>query len=196
MIRIGIFGEHFDNDAQALKALLGKRFYDKKKVIFIPIIKNLRGGQLDQTKKLKRLLKVEVKNEKLNYVIAMRDLDGLPSEIEKIRLKQNWYQKLEMGKSGIFFLVIFEAEALILADIETFNKKYGTRIPFSGDPLMMESPKTFFERQTAKSAKSYEEAHALDIFGKLNFEKIYTNHTGPISFKTFVDTLNAIINPK
>jgi len=195
MMRIGIFGEHFDNDAQALKVLLVRKFNDEKKVIFIPIIKNLRGGQLDNINKLKRLLEAEIRNEKLDHVIAMRDLDSLPSKTEKIKLKEEWYRKLEMGDTGIFFLVIVEAEAIILADVETFNRKYSVNISNIGNPLLKENPKEFLRQHTSKSAKKYQESHALEIFKALNFERVYANHSGEISFQSFIDELDDIINP-
>ncbi len=182
MIRIGILGENFDNDACALKALLERNTFNWE-VNFFPIIKSLTGGQLENVRKLKKRIEAEIAINRLDYVVCMRDLDALPSEAGKIKLKEEWYRKLEMGNIGIFFLVIVEAEAIILADIETFNKKYGVRIPSIGNPLLQANPKAFLKQHTSKSAKKYQEAHALEIFKALNFEKVYTNHTGPISLK-------------
>jgi len=195
MIRIGILGENFENDACALKALLERNLFNWA-VNFFPIIKGLTGGQLENTRKLKNRIEGEVASKRLDYVICMHDLDALPSEAGKIKLKQEWYRKLEMGNIGIFFLIIVEAEAMILGDIETFNKKYDVRIPSIGNPLLKANPKEFLKQHTSKSAKKYQEAHALEIFKELNFEKVYANHIGSISFKIFVDALDAIINPK
>lgn len=195
MIRIGIFGENFENDACALKALLERNTYNWE-VNFFPIIKSLTGGQLENVRKLKKRIEAEIAINRLNYVVCMRDLDALPTETGKIKLKQEWYRKLEMGNIGIFFLVIVEAEAMILADIETFNKKYDVSISPIPSPLLNGKPKEFLKQHTSKSTKKYQESHALEIFKALNFEKVYANHTGPISFKAFVDELDAIINPK
>lgn len=195
MIRIGIFGENYENDACALKALLERNTYNWE-VNFFPIIKSLTGGQLENVRKLKKRIEAEMAINKLDYVVCMRDLDALPSEVEKIRLKQEWFRKLEVEDAGFFFLVIVEAEAMILADIETFNKKYDVHLSAIPSPLLKEKPKEFLKQHTSKSAKKYQESHALEIFKVLNFEKVYTNHTGPISFKTFVDELNDKINPK
>ncbi|MDZ4703199.1 MAG: hypothetical protein SH848_04680 [Saprospiraceae bacterium] len=103
-----------------------------------------------------------------------------------------------MGNIGIFFPVIVEAEAIILADVETFNRKYGVRISNVGDPLLKEKPKEFLKQHTSKSTstKKYHEADALKIFKELNFDKVYANHTGTFSFKIFVDKLKGKINPK
>lgn len=195
MIKIGIFGENFDNDACALKALLERNTLDWE-VTFLPIIKSLTGGQLENARKLKRRIEGEIDAKDLDYVVCMRDSDALFSETGKIKLKQEWYRKLQMGNIGIFFLVIVEAEAMILADIETFNKKYDVSISPIPSPLLNGKPKKVLKDHTLKSAKQYKEAHALEIFKALNFEKVYTNHNGPISFKAFVDELDAIINPK
>ncbi len=193
MIRIGIFGENFENDACALKALLEQNSW-RQGVNFFPIIKGLTGWQLENVRKLKKRIEGEIASNRLDYVVCMRDSDALLSETAKVKLKQEWYNKLEMGKTGIFFLVIVEAEAMILADIEAFNNKYNVQIAYTGNPLMKENPKKFLKEKTEKAPKQYHENHALEIFKALDFEKVYANHTGPISFQAFVDELKQKIN--
>ncbi|MFM9948336.1 MAG: DUF4276 family protein [Saprospiraceae bacterium] len=193
MIRMGIFGEHLENDAEPLKALLEKKF-QKDSVLFFPINAG-NGDQLTLTKAVEKKVNAEIANKKLDYIICMRDLDGLPSEIKKIEDRQAWFQKIKVNKPSLFFLVIYELEAIILADIEAFNKKYKVQIAHMGNPLWKENPKEFLREKTTKSQRQYNVNHALEIFKDLNFEKVYANHTGPISFKTFVDALDAIINP-
>ncbi len=57
-------------------------------VNFVPIIKGLSGGQLENARKLKKRNEGEIVSNRLGYVVCMRDLDALPSDAGKIRLKQ------------------------------------------------------------------------------------------------------------
>ena len=145
MKKVGLIGES-PNDTQAILNLLRKKY--QHKVHFVILLKRITGHQLD-TDKFVRLLKKEW-DESFDFIIYIRDLDDLETNKEKIEQRKNWFQNLEkctIGK-GIFLLNIYELEALILADIACFNKYYGTKIPFKGDPMLKKMPKEFLQEKT------------------------------------------------
>jgi hypothetical protein len=191
-IKIGVVGENSMNDSEALISLLRKVALEE--IDFQVITKNLKGGGLDSVKFFK-LLEDEAKDFK--YIIFIRDSDEAVNDriIAYKHIRDEWFRKankISDGK-GIFFLAIAEMEALILADIETFNHFYGVTAQFSGNPMMIQDPKKKLENLSNKSRKGkYDETHAPDIFEKLAFKTVYTRHKGERSFQTFADELKKL----
>ena len=192
MIKIGIVGEHPLNDSDALKALLeNSKRYDKIKLSWRIILKRMRGGALDgkngtASKKAIRLLQQEFKDHNFNFVIYIRDLDGLPSDDKKIKNRLKWFTQLDKeggNNNGIFFLAIFELEALMLADIETFNQIFNSNIKFKSNPLFQSDPKELLIRETRKVRNEYKESDSKRVLEQSDFNKIYKNHKGNIVFK-------------
>ncbi len=171
MKRVGIIGEKYENDSKPLRNLLS-RVFDKQKAVFIPILPKIEGNQLERIRKLLTALKSEIIQKRLDCVILMRDLDGLPSEKKKIELRNNWFKKVDRGtsKKCIPFLIIYELETLILADITTFNKIYKTKYQPKGKPKFQKDPKGLLKKLTAHPKKTYHESHAEEIFQKINHQ--------------------------
>ena len=191
-IKIGVVGENPMNDSEALIALLRK--FSLEGIDFQVITKNLKGGGLDSVKFFK-LLEDEAKDFK--YIIFIRDSDEALNDpiIAYKHIRDEWFRKANKisGGKGIFFLAIAEMEALILADIETFNNFYGVTAQFSGNPMMIQDPKKKLETFSNKSRKGkYDETHAPDIFEKLVFKTVYKNHKGERSFQIFADELKKL----
>ena len=68
-------------------------------------------------------------------------------------------------------------EALILADIDSFNDYYGLKTKPIGDPMTKSEPKEILKKLTTKTQKGeYKESDALAIFQNLKFKTIYKNH--------------------
>jgi hypothetical protein len=186
-IKVGIVGEHPTNDSQALQVLLNK--VAKTDIHFSTYPKKFDGGQLDGQKFL-RTLKVEA--QFLDWIILVRDLDGFLSHSIKLKEKEKWFQICNdiSNNKGIFFLVVYEMEALILADIDSFNQYYGLKTKPIGNPLLKENPKELLEKLTAKTQKGkYDENDAIKIFQILDFNTIYKTHKGEYSFQSFADEL-------
>ena len=186
-IKVGIVGEHPKNDSDALRVLLEP--FAVADVQFKIVAKNFKGGQLDG-EKFFNALESEVFD--LDWVILSRDLDGILSETQKLGTKDKWFLKAnkKASKKGIFFLAIAEMEALILADIQTFNKMYSLDIKPIGNPMTTSKPKEDLQRFSNKSKRGkYEENHAVDIFKTLNFNAVYDNHKGERSFQAFANEL-------
>jgi hypothetical protein len=195
-IKVGIVGEHPQNDCDALRHLLVPKA--RNGVQFIVITKQLHGSDLDDeqnggaSRKFLRLLEVEMEDEDLSHVIFVRDLDGVLSEKNKVQVRDRWFNQANKtieGK-GIFFLAIAEMEALILADIETFNKIYGLKTKSVGNPMADKDPKKTLMQLTERTKRGkYAENNAPDIFKSIDFQTVYRNHKGDRSFQTFADEL-------
>jgi hypothetical protein len=108
-----------------------------------------------------------------------------------LKIRKNWFEKLnnEFG-NGIFLLNIYELEALMLADIQTFNLHYKSKINFNGNPMMQEKPKEFLMAKTEYCQKKYVVSHAPNVFEKLDFETVYKNCS---YFKAFIKEFEQLV---
>jgi len=181
MITVGLVGES-PNDTQSIKNLLLKK-YDSAKISFITLLKNINGGQLD-SQKTKRFLRREYETIKPNLVIFIRDLDGLDSDQHQLSIRKKYFTEFNsvVDKTGIYLLNIYEIEALILLNIETFNKIYNTQIQQIKNVMEVVEPKEFLR----KKAKAYLETHNPKIFDQLNFQHTLTCDY----FKNFIDAFD------
>jgi Domain of unknown function (DUF4276) len=192
-LKIAILGEHPDNDAEAFRTLLEKRPYPNAQ-FDIPI-RNLRGGQLDVPAAVIRQIKNVKREKSIDKFIIVRDLDGVLSEKHKVKNRDEWFQKVNQGidGNGIFYLAIAETEALLLPDIETINKKYGTKLSQHANPINIADPKKELKTKTEKSKSPYEPKHCGDIMKEINFQKVLDNHNGERSFQAFISDLDDIL---
>jgi hypothetical protein len=194
-IKVGILGEHPENDAEAFKILLSKRPYDN--VQFVVPIRGLLGDQLKNIKAVVRQLKLHILQDELTHFIIIHDLDGIVSEIDKIAFWDDWFAAInkEIANCGIFYLVIAETEALILSDVKAVNNHFGTKLKPYKNPMSMSDPKKELREQTGKVnlKKRYDMYMARDIFNKLDFQAVYQNHKGKRSFQEFIHQLDDIL---
>ncbi len=173
MIRIGLFSESkYDN--QAIANLLNQKY--SSKAIFKSLSNKIEGYHLTNPN-AKRILKLEFENKNCDYVVFMKDVDGLRTEVSKIKNCNDWFKIMNeiIDAKGIFLMNIWELEALILADIETFNKIYKTKIKFTSDPSMHTDPKRTLKEKTSKTQRKYKESDTPEIFEKLNINAIAKN---------------------
>lgn len=186
-IKVGIVGENIKNDSEALQTLL--KSVAAEDVEFTVYPKRFDGGQLDGDKFFRTL---EAESLFLDWIILVRDLDGLISDTKKLEIKDLWFNKANKraNNKGIFFLAIYEMEALILSDIQKLNEYYDLKLKPVGDPMNKKDPKEYLMKETAKTQKGkYEPKHAPKIFQILDFKTIYKNHKGERSFQAFADEL-------
>lgn len=188
MIKVGLVGED-PNDTSAIRNLLSQQFGDR--VRFVPLVERRRGSQLD-TIKFSRELQIDLRTKQPRIVLFIRDADGIATETEKLEKQQCWYQKhsRQMSQPHLFLLNVYELEALIFADIDTFNSIYGTSIRFGGDVTMKSDPKGELKRESKKQQNHYEESDAPVVFSKLN---LHTVKNRCDYFKDFVVALNALV---
>ncbi len=189
MIRIGIIGENYQNDACAFEAFLTPQY--KGKAEFIPLGKSL-NGKLFAAKKIIQTISPLVKDKEIDAVIFMCDLDNE----SKRDTRNQWFATIQKGISfkSIFYLAVMELEALILADMDTFNGIYGINGQYSKNPKFESDPKQVLENRTNKTKRKYDENHATAIFTKLNFDIVYKRHKDEDSFQAFIDDFEAQFN--
>jgi len=194
-MKIGIVSENYDNDSHALKALLEKYVYKKdQKIAFRPIARKLEGDQL-LTPKAVRIINLDCERYDIDLVILAKDLDSLPSDKKKIdNVKKRIKQLVKKVNLDIIpFIMIFEQEALILADIQTFNNIYGTSSAYKKNPKFQSEPKEFLKQLTRKSKRKYQESDTPEIFQALDFDTVRRKHSGDNSFQSFIKDLESAI---
>jgi len=184
-MKIGLVGEA-PNDTMSLQNLLSRKYVNEK-IEFVSLLKIQNGSSLDSSRTHKLLI-IENRIQKPDLIIFIRDLDAvLPNRPKKLeRLLYFRKSNRQVKHIGIFLLHIYEIEALILSDVETFNEIYGAELEEFEDVMKVDQPK---EVLMAASNK-YSESDNAKIFKKLNLDKLL----GCQYFKDFIDELDAKIN--
>lgn len=177
-MKIGMVGEA-PNDTNAIKNLLSKR-YRFPEFTFYALLNNIHGSQLDN-QKTKRLLRIEYENKKPDIVIFIRDLDGTLENNTTLKHRNEYFKASNkvVDKKGVFLLNIFEIEALIISDIETFNRFFNCQLTYEGDPMEVENPKEDLKNK----CQQFKESFNPDIFEQLNLKTVRQNCS---YFKAFI----------
>lgn len=175
VLTVGLIGES-SNDTNALVALLNQRYAGR--FAAYQLVKKQDGDRL-KSSKTKRLLAAAYAEQRPKLVIYIRDLDALESNATKWRERQAEFEDIKgvVGQEALFLLHIYQFEALLLADIATFNQQYKVAFPVKGDPMMVEKPKNKLKSATDKSkaARQYHENHSAELATKLDYAKLLTN---------------------
>lgn len=166
-MKIGLVGEA-PNDTKSLQNLLTRK-YTQEKIQFVSMLKIQNGSTLDSSKTY-RLLEIENKIQKPDLIIFIRDLDGvLPNRAKQLeRLLYFRKANRRVNNIGIFLLHIYEIEALILADIETFNLMYNVKVAKFEDVMKISEPKEVLKA----ASKNYSVSDNSKIFEKLRLDKL------------------------
>ena len=193
-IKVGVIGENYDNDAVALCTLLHKRYSDNTYFKALKI-KGVTADNTESASAVGRRVIGEIAKEELKYVICIKDLDDTIVNALKLAIKDAWFAtyKKVVGKQAICYLAIAETEALLLSDIETINKKYGTKLMQHTNPINIADPKKELQSKTEKSKNRYEPNHCGDIMQEISFQKVFDNHKGERSFQAFIKELDGIL---
>jgi hypothetical protein len=176
MKRIGLIGEH-PNDTSAIDVLLSRLYPNRFE--FFPMLINVNGSKLEH-QKIKRFLRNEYISHKPDWVIFIRDLDGLENEKAKINQKKRYFAEFRTvvghrinsktpNRNALYLLHVWEIEALIFSDIRTFNEYYGCEIEEVENPMFVVKPK-----EELTKVAPYKEMDCSEIFKKINLEKIRT----------------------
>lgn len=169
MKKVGLIGEA-PNDTVAFTNLLNPIF--KESATFVTLINDIHGSQLE-FQATKHLLRREFESEKPDLVIFIRDLDALIIDKDQLARRKGYFTEFNsvVNKKGIYLLNVFEMEALILADILSFNEIYNVNIEFNDNPTSIEDPKGFLAKQT-KPPRKYCDTDNPEIFKKIDFKKL------------------------
>jgi hypothetical protein len=189
MIKVGLVGED-PNDTSSIKNLLEQRY--KGKVQFKELTKNSTGANLDSLGKFKRVLKKKFDDSDCAFIVYIRDLDELESHKEKLSERIKWFRELDnhVESKGVLMLNIWELEALIFGDIDTFNKIYGTNHK-TGNPMFVRDPKKVLMGLTSQKRKQFKESDCPDIFNQLKIDNVVKSCS---CFKKFISEFNEKLN--
>lgn len=168
-MRIGLVGEA-PHDTESIKHLLLKRY---SKIKFVPLISDIRGADLEN-QKVKHILAKQFQTENLDYTIFIRDLDSHENDRIKILERKKYVNdfKGSVRHKCILFLNIYMIEALILADIETFNAMYKCSIRLEKPVSHYDKPKDTLKQLTRNR---YKEGHNSKIIKELDIKKVIQN---------------------
>jgi hypothetical protein len=187
MIKVGVIGED-PYDTLSVINLLSRKY---TQVRYKQLGKKYTGCQLDSEKFFKNI-DAEI-DDSIQVIICTRDLDAFISQKDKVSERDSWFARLNviLKKRGIFLLNVYELEALIIADIATFNHNYYTEFNFTGDPARHQEPKETLMSLTRKNKKQYKLSHCPEIFRHLNIDTIEKNC---LYFKEFLARFSAAIS--
>lgn len=166
-MNIGLVGEA-PSDTSSIQNLLQRKY---SHVNYFTMLNGINGSMLDN-QKTKRLLRIEYELTKPQVVVFIRDLDGLVNEQDKIDARKKYFSDFNsvVDKKGILLLNIYEIEALIFADVDSFNLRYSSTIQFDEDPSEIKDPKGILK----EGCKKYKESENPEIFKILSFDKLLT----------------------
>lgn len=184
-MKIGLVGEA-PNDTKSLQNLLSRKYIEDN-IQFVSMLKIQNGSSLDSSKTF-RILEIENRIQKPDIIIFIRDLDGiLPNRTKQLeRLKYFRKANRRVNYVGVFLLHIYEIEALILADIETFNSIYNVKISKFQDVMKVVEPKEVLKA----ASKNYSVADNSKIFENLKLHKLLECQY----FEKFIKELDSKIN--
>lgn len=173
-MRIGVIAEN-PNDFVAVAKLLKTKYSDYE---FFQLIKGFTGSQLDDktNNTVLHVLINEIQFEQPDFLLYIRDLDDIITDGgEKTEKMNNIFKKFakQKPKKSIFMLNIYELEALILADFDTF-KNYHKNTDWLFDATTaadVSKPKEILRTFT-----KYNEGNVRDIFPLLRIKIIAQNH--------------------
>lgn len=82
--------------------------------------------------------------------------------------------KILEGK-GLFLLNIYELEALLLSDIDSFNSHFSCTAEYNADPMLQHEPKEVLMELTKDCKYPYKESDTKELFKTVNFDKLLSN---------------------
>lgn len=174
VVRVGLLGES-PNDTEAIKVLLQRQY--AARIMCFPLLERLTGGTLDSAKIL-RSLPIACDRKRPDIIVVIRDLDALASDQAQVRLRQAYFDRVnrEVGGRALYLLHIYEFEALLAADIQTFNALYKSACKIPGDPTRLVDPKRVLQHATRKSPRGeYHENHSAEVCAQLNYGQLVKN---------------------
>ncbi|HZY37961.1 MAG TPA: DUF4276 family protein [Mucilaginibacter sp.] len=171
-MKVGLVGEA-PGDTGAVQNLLSRNY---ENLDFIELLQRVGGSVLDDKKAVNQIRR-EYEIERPDLVLVIRDLDADEKDDDKVKDRKKKFAKLNriINKKGIFLLNIYELEALILADIEVFNKIYGCEVEQYADPMKVADPKEVLMSASRKSNTPFNVSHNREIFKSLRFDILKKN---------------------
>mgnify|MGYP000878480721 CR=1 FL=1 len=167
-MKIGLVVEN-PNDTIAIRALLRNRLGND--IEFFDLLRNVNGDDLEN-QKIKHRFRREFQIEKPEIVLFIRDLDALEHDLAQLERRKAYFGEWNnvVDKKGVFLLNIYELEALIWADIDTYNIYASLSIQPPLDPMLIVDPKGELRKHGP-----YNEGQAREIFHLLRPDIVAQN---------------------
>lgn len=192
-MRIAVMGERWSDD-DAIVFLLGKRFPTHE---FFRLLSDndFSGSELDNTTNNNRIRR-EFELEQPDLVILSRDLDTTEQGADytnKIKYRKAFFTKFRriFNRRTLKLLHIYELEALILADIKSFNLWGDFNVKFDGNPMWQEETKEFLKTHTKGK---FQESDNADLFKQLDYETLRQNCQYFSDFSIELESILANLN--
>ena len=173
VFRVGLLGES-PNDTKAVARLLAPRYGGR--VEFFSLVDNVTGDNLEMAGTFK-ILRREWQLERPNLVVVIRDLDALETDRAQLRKRRAYFRKVQkqVGESSLLLLNVYSIEALIAADIDTFNDHYTVHCVVPADVMTIEKPVEVLKAATQHGKLRYLEGHCGDLLAQADYDKLLRN---------------------
>ena len=152
--RVGVAGES-SHDTKALRDLLHRQYGQWAQFIALPL--RLEGGQLDG-RKSRTMFRLAYEDKQPDLVIIFRDLDGPATDRAKRQQRVALFEEMNalVERKGLLLLHIYTIEALLIAHIEVFQKKYGWQCRVPANPTTIPNPAQFLRDASRNSTRRYD----------------------------------------
>lgn len=164
MLRIGLIGES-EFDRESLRLLLLK--VSNRRFAFVELLSALDGDKLESRKAL-RILEMELTTKQLDLIIVQRDLD----KPYKREIRDSFFRNVTIRFRGetISLLHIYAFEALLIADLNSFNSQFGLELNYRGNPETINDPKTWLRSRCRN--KTYRPSDSPRLLSVANIDVI------------------------
>ena len=154
--RVGVVGES-SFDTKALRDLLERQYGQRAQ--FLDLSLRLEGGQFDGHK-AHTMFKIRYAAKRPDLVIIFRDLDRPADDQEMQRKRAVFFEEMNalVGGKGLFLVHVYTIEALLIAHIEVFQKKYDWQCRVPANPTTIPKPTQFLRDASRNSRRPYVKA--------------------------------------
>lgn len=165
--RVAVAGES-SFDTEALRDLLHRQYGARAQFMAFPL--RLEGGQLDGNKSNK-MFRLTYEAKRPDLVVIFRDLDGPENDLAKRQERAAYFQKANalVEHKGLLLLHVYTIEALLIAHIEVFQKKYGWQCRVPSNPTTIAKPTQFLRDASRNSKRPYEKALCPNMMEQVDY---------------------------
>ena len=166
--RVCVAGES-SFDTKALRDLLQRQYGQWAQFIALPL--RLEGGQLDG-RKSRTMFRLAYQDKQPDLVIIFRDLDGPADDRAKRREREVLFEEMNalVEHKGLLLLHVYTIEALLIAHVEVFQKKYGWQCRVPANPTTIPKPAQFLRDASRNSNRRYEKALCPDMMEQVAYD--------------------------
>ena len=165
--RVGVVGES-SFDTKAMRDLLDRQY--GRRAQFIDLALRLEGGQFDG-RKAQTMFKLRYAAKQPDLVVIFRDLDGPADDKEMRRKRAAFFAEMDalVDGKGLPLVHIYTIEALLIAHIEVFQKKFGWQSRVPANPTTLTDPVQFLRDASRHSRRRYDKASCPDMMALVTY---------------------------